>query len=201
MIAPASCSNSWSSAISRTASRSARARCPSIQRPEPVFRPRSATSCPTWRKAAYITSPHTSAGRVPTPRGYRLFVDTLLTVKPLARGEVRQIEIHAVPGRSAAPGQRRLASAGRTHRLCRRRADSETAQSGAAPDRIPQPVGQAHPADHGDRRRRGAEPGHRHRPKLRPRTNWCARPTISISISPASPSSRCNRAWPTNWRN
>lgn len=31
-----------------------------------------------------IASPHTSAGRVPTPRGYRLFVDTLLTVKPLA---------------------------------------------------------------------------------------------------------------------
>lgn len=29
-----------------------------------------------------IASPHTSAGRVPTPRGYRLFVDTLLTVKP-----------------------------------------------------------------------------------------------------------------------
>ena len=31
----------------------------------------------------FITSPHTSAGRVPTPRGYRLFVDTLLTVQPL----------------------------------------------------------------------------------------------------------------------
>ncbi len=30
-----------------------------------------------------ITSPHTSAGRVPTPRGYRLFVDTMLTVHPL----------------------------------------------------------------------------------------------------------------------
>ena len=31
----------------------------------------------------YVASPHTSAGRVPTPRGYRLFVDTLLTVQPL----------------------------------------------------------------------------------------------------------------------
>jgi heat-inducible transcriptional repressor len=30
-----------------------------------------------------IHSPHTSAGRVPTVNGYRLFVDTLLTVKPL----------------------------------------------------------------------------------------------------------------------
>ncbi len=31
----------------------------------------------------FIISPHTSAGRVPTPRGYRLFVDTMLTVRPL----------------------------------------------------------------------------------------------------------------------
>jgi heat-inducible transcriptional repressor len=30
-----------------------------------------------------IASPHTSAGRVPTPRGWRVFVDTMLTVQPL----------------------------------------------------------------------------------------------------------------------
>jgi heat-inducible transcriptional repressor len=30
-----------------------------------------------------IASPHTSAGRIPTPRGYRLFVDTMLTAKPI----------------------------------------------------------------------------------------------------------------------
>ena len=30
-----------------------------------------------------IISPHTSAGRIPTPQGYRLFVDNLVTVKPL----------------------------------------------------------------------------------------------------------------------
>jgi heat-inducible transcriptional repressor len=29
-----------------------------------------------------IVSPHTSAGRVPTARGYRLFVDTMLTTRP-----------------------------------------------------------------------------------------------------------------------
>ena len=29
-----------------------------------------------------IASPHTSAGRIPTPRGYRLFVDTMLTAHP-----------------------------------------------------------------------------------------------------------------------
>lgn len=34
-----------------------------------------------------IASPHTSAGRVPTPRGYRLFVDTMLTARPLDLGE------------------------------------------------------------------------------------------------------------------
>ena len=31
----------------------------------------------------YVHSPHTSAGRVPTAQGYRLFVDTLIEVKPL----------------------------------------------------------------------------------------------------------------------
>ena len=30
-----------------------------------------------------IASPHTSAGRVPTPRGWRVFVDTMLTAQPL----------------------------------------------------------------------------------------------------------------------
>jgi heat-inducible transcriptional repressor len=39
----------------------------------------------------FITSPHTSAGRVPTPRGYRLFVDTLLTVQPLQDEQERII--------------------------------------------------------------------------------------------------------------
>ena len=40
----------------------------------------------------FIASPHTSAGRIPTPRGYRFFVDTLLTVKPLDRIEINQLE-------------------------------------------------------------------------------------------------------------
>ncbi len=31
----------------------------------------------------FVSSPHTSAGRVPTVQGYRFFVDTLLTVQPL----------------------------------------------------------------------------------------------------------------------
>ena len=40
----------------------------------------------------YITQPHTSAGRVPTDKGYRLFVDRLSTIKPLSAGERRAIE-------------------------------------------------------------------------------------------------------------
>jgi heat-inducible transcriptional repressor len=39
----------------------------------------------------YITQPHTSAGRVPTDKGYRLFVDRLSTVKPLSPAEKRAI--------------------------------------------------------------------------------------------------------------
>jgi len=56
----------------------------------------------------YITQPHTSAGRVPTDKGYRLFVDRLSSVKPLSAAERRAIEkfldgavdLHDVLGRS-----------------------------------------------------------------------------------------------------
>ena len=41
----------------------------------------------------FIASPHTSAGRIPTPRGYRFFVDTLLTIKPLDTVEINQLEV------------------------------------------------------------------------------------------------------------
>ena len=40
----------------------------------------------------FIASPHTSAGRIPTARGYRFFVDTLLTLKPLDTIEIHQLE-------------------------------------------------------------------------------------------------------------
>jgi heat-inducible transcriptional repressor len=56
----------------------------------------------------YITQPHTSAGRVPTDKGYRLFVDRLSSVKPLSVAERRAIErfldgavdLHDVLGRT-----------------------------------------------------------------------------------------------------
>lgn len=40
----------------------------------------------------FIVQPHTSAGRVPTDKGYRLFVDRLSTVKALSGAEKRAIE-------------------------------------------------------------------------------------------------------------
>ena len=39
----------------------------------------------------YLAQPHTSAGRVPTDKGYRLFVDRLTTVKPMSAAERRAI--------------------------------------------------------------------------------------------------------------
>ena len=38
--------------------------------------------------AGLVSSPHTSAGRIPTPRGLRLFVDSLIELKPLPREEM-----------------------------------------------------------------------------------------------------------------
>jgi heat-inducible transcriptional repressor len=45
----------------------------------------------------FVASPHTSAGRVPTPKGYRLFVDTLLTVRPMEELERQQIADQIAP--------------------------------------------------------------------------------------------------------
>ena len=39
----------------------------------------------------FITQPHTSAGRIPTDKGYRLFVDRLTTLKPMSAPEKRAI--------------------------------------------------------------------------------------------------------------
>src|SRR5689334_13235222 len=47
----------------------------------------------------YIASPHTSAGRVPTSKGYRFFVDSLLVVQPLEPGEIHRMEGELVADR------------------------------------------------------------------------------------------------------
>ncbi len=53
----------------------------------------------------FITSPHTSAGRVPTPRGYRFFVDSLMVMKPL-----EQVEIHRLEGELSADRPQQIVS-------------------------------------------------------------------------------------------
>ena len=45
----------------------------------------------TLEEEGFITQPHTSAGRVPTDKGYRLFVDRLTNVKPMSAAEKRAI--------------------------------------------------------------------------------------------------------------
>jgi len=40
----------------------------------------------------FVTSPHTSAGRVPTDKGYRFFVDTLLKFQPLDHDKIAAIQ-------------------------------------------------------------------------------------------------------------
>jgi heat-inducible transcriptional repressor len=39
----------------------------------------------------FVTSPHTSAGRVPTDKGYRYFVDALLRYQPPGEGEIAEL--------------------------------------------------------------------------------------------------------------
>lgn len=40
----------------------------------------------------FVVSPHTSAGRVPTAKGYRFFVDTLISMRPPGETEVKRIK-------------------------------------------------------------------------------------------------------------
>lgn len=45
-----------------------------------------------------LAAPHTSAGRVPTAQGYRVFVDSLLQVQPLSGGELSRLRGELAPG-------------------------------------------------------------------------------------------------------
>jgi heat-inducible transcriptional repressor len=44
-----------------------------------------------------VASPHTSAGRIPTVSGYRMFLDSLITLKPLQSVEVESIRSNLGP--------------------------------------------------------------------------------------------------------
>jgi len=48
--------------------------------------------------AGLVASPHTSAGRVPTPRGLRLFVDSLIELQPLPREDMARLKRELPPG-------------------------------------------------------------------------------------------------------
>jgi heat-inducible transcriptional repressor len=54
----------------------------------------------------FVASPHTSAGRIPTPKGYRLFIDTMLTVKP-----VEEIMAHEAQDAIQADAPQKVAAA------------------------------------------------------------------------------------------
>jgi heat-inducible transcriptional repressor len=54
----------------------------------------------------FVSSPHTSAGRVPTPKGYRFFIDTLLEIQPLTETAADQLRTPF----SIAEGSRELVS-------------------------------------------------------------------------------------------
>ena len=43
-------------------------------------------------RAGLVKSPHTSSGRIPTVKGYRLFIDNLLTLKPLQEREILNLK-------------------------------------------------------------------------------------------------------------
>jgi heat-inducible transcriptional repressor len=54
----------------------------------------------------FVASPHTSAGRIPTPKGYRLFVDTMLTVRP-----IEEVMSHEAQGAIQADAPQRVVTA------------------------------------------------------------------------------------------
>jgi heat-inducible transcriptional repressor len=54
----------------------------------------------TLEEKGLLASPHTSAGRVPTQRGYRLFVDRLLTTEHLTEDAVSALAAELHPGQS-----------------------------------------------------------------------------------------------------
>jgi len=45
----------------------------------------------------FLHSPHTSAGRIPTAKGYRFFIDSLLTVQPLDNSTIQQFQQQLTP--------------------------------------------------------------------------------------------------------
>src|SRR5215210_6772037 len=49
----------------------------------------------------FLFHPHTSAGRIPTDMAYRVYVDSLIRLAPVATGERKQLEAEIARGGSA----------------------------------------------------------------------------------------------------
>ncbi|HEV7441767.1 MAG TPA: HrcA family transcriptional regulator, partial [Steroidobacteraceae bacterium] len=47
----------------------------------------------------FVSSPHTSAGRIPTDKGYRLFVNTMLRMQPLDENAIAEIRRQVEDGK------------------------------------------------------------------------------------------------------
>ena len=94
----------------------------------------------------FIAQPHTSAGRVPTDKGYRLFVDRLTTVKPMSAAERRAIstlldgaiDLDDVVQRSRAPARPADPPGGRSSSTprCPARRCATSSSSPLAPNRL-----------------------------------------------------------------
>ena len=64
-------------------------------------------------ESGLVASPHTSAGRIPTPRGLRLFVDSLLELRPLTDQDMQRLrqQLPAHPGQRHGPARQHLLAA------------------------------------------------------------------------------------------
>ena len=58
----------------------------------PYHRPPSATKWPAFSELGLLEQPHTSAGRIPSQLGYRLYINELMRPKPLSEEEMRYID-------------------------------------------------------------------------------------------------------------
>ena len=107
-----------------------------------------------------IHAPHTSAGRIPTQLGYRLFVDSLLTVKPLNDQAVDSIQARlsteSDPPNAVGHGHRNVVQG---DPFCRTNSSTGAGKCQVSPDRVFEVIGEpcAHHPD--NRRWQGTESG------------------------------------------
>jgi len=136
-----------------------------------------------------IVSPHTSAGRIPTARGYRLFVDTMLT----SRSDPLSAASHMA--RIAPDQPQKVISQRGPHAVqpvaVRRGGDGAAPNLGVPAHRVPSPVRKTLSRDHCLARRRCAKPRHLYRNRLHRRRSSSKRPIFSIRTMQAWRSKKC----------